>query len=73
MKKIIISSLAAIAAVSAACYANLNPEPEVSQLTLDNIDALSVVEFVYDANCVQDDEEICCPDNGPIVYRSRGV
>lgn len=73
MKKLILTSLAAVAVMSAASFATLTPEKEVSKLTLDNVEALSVVEFVYDANCVQDDEEICCPDNGPIVYRSRGV
>lgn len=46
MKKLILTSLAAVAVMSASCFATLSPEKEASKLTLDNVDALSSNEVV---------------------------
>lgn len=71
MKKIIISSLVVIAAISAASYTTRTSVKSSSSLTLANVEALTSIEFDYDNCCILTgdfENDICCPDSGPILY-----
>lgn len=70
MEKVIISSLVAIAVLSAACYTTQTSVKSSSSLTLDNIEALTYNEYGYDDCCIYtgDKNDMCFPDSGPVLY-----
>lgn len=70
MRKVIISSLVAIAAMSSVCYTTKTSVESSSTLTLANIEALAYNESGYDDCCMYtgDKDDMCFPDSGPILY-----
>lgn len=71
MRKAIISSLVAIATISASSYTTQTSVKSSSSLTMANVEALTSVEFDYDNCCIFTGDfknDICCPDSGPVLY-----